>query len=33
MDADRIAAVGREGLSGFWRSQLAGTELFAGVSQ
>lgn len=33
LDADRIAAVGREGLPQFWRSRLAATELFAGVSQ
>jgi len=33
LDADRIAAVRRERLLEFWRSRLAGAELFAGVSQ
>src|SRR5262249_7567085 len=33
VDADRLAAVRRERLPGFFRSWLAGTELFAGVSQ
>jgi flavin-dependent dehydrogenase len=33
LEADRLAAVGRERLPEFWRSQLADTELFARVSQ
>jgi flavin-dependent dehydrogenase len=33
VDADRIAAIHREGLLEFWRSRLARTELFAGVTQ
>jgi hypothetical protein len=33
LDADRIAGVGRAGLSAFFRAQLARTELFAGMSE
>jgi hypothetical protein len=33
LDADAIVAVRREGLSEFWRSRLARTELFASLSQ
>jgi 2-polyprenyl-6-methoxyphenol hydroxylase-like FAD-dependent oxidoreductase len=33
LDTERIRAIGRERLTEFWRSRLAGTELFAAVSQ
>ena len=33
LDSDRVAAVGREGLSAFFRAQLARTELFNDLSR